>query len=214
MSRNGRTIGLLSAVVFAMIGLSFAAVPLYRLFCAATGFNGTTQRAAEASTRQVDRTVEVRFNANTAPELPWRFEPEQRKVEIKIGETKLVAYRAENLTGSPVAGSATYNVTPEKVGRYFVKVQCFCFEEQTLQPRQVVDMPIYFYVDPEFASDPEMADVKSITLSYTFFRARPGAMPPNPNGNAGNAPIRSSELITRAAPPQAAAVAAEPGVVK
>jgi cytochrome c oxidase assembly protein subunit 11 len=172
MTRNGKTIASLGIVVVAMIGLSFAAVPLYRMFCEATGFNGTTQRAAQGADRVVDRVVEVRFNANVSPELPWKFGPEERSVKVKLGETRLTSFFAQNLSGEDVTGVATYNVTPEKVGRYFVKTQCFCFDEQRLNARQKVDMPVYFFVDPDFASDPDMADVKVITLSYTFFRAR------------------------------------------
>jgi cytochrome c oxidase assembly protein subunit 11 len=170
-SKNRRTVAVLATVVVAMIGLSFAAVPLYRMFCEATGFNGTTQRAEQAATHVVDRVVEIRFNANTAPELPWKFYPELRSVKVKLGESAIVPFRAENRSDQDVVGTATYNVTPEKVGRYFVKTQCFCFDEQRLAAKQGADLPVYFFVDPDFASDPDMADVKVITLSYTFFRA-------------------------------------------
>lgn len=189
MNRNGRTVAVLSTVVIAMVGLSFAAVPLYRMFCEATGFNGTTQRATEASTRVVDRVVEVRFNSNVSPGLPWKFGPEERAVKVKLGETRLTSFFAENLSGQDVTGVATYNVTPEKVGKYFVKTQCFCFDEQRLEARQKVDMPVYFFVDPDFATDPDMADVKVITLSYTFFRA---ASPQTAQIAAPAAPVASS----------------------
>jgi cytochrome c oxidase assembly protein subunit 11 len=188
-TRNRRTVAMLATVVVAMIGLSFAAVPLYRMFCEATGFNGTTQRANEAATHTVDRIVEVRFNSNTAPELPWKFGPEVRSVKVKLGETKLVSFFAENMSGEDITGVARYNVTPEKVGRYFVKTQCFCFDDQRLEARQRVDMPVYFFVDPDFASDPDMADVKVITLSYTFFRAR---TPQTAQIAAPAAPVASS----------------------
>ncbi|GIL41054.1 cytochrome c oxidase assembly protein [Roseiterribacter gracilis] len=172
MNKNGKTIGLLSVVVVAMVGLSFAAVPLYRMFCEATGFNGTTQRADAGATHTVNRIVEVRFNSNVSPELPWKFGPEERSVKVKLGETRLTSFFAQNLSGEDITGVARYNVTPEKVGKYFVKTQCFCFDDQRLEARQRVDMPVYFFVDPDFASDPDMADVNVITLSYTFFRAR------------------------------------------
>lgn len=171
--RNRLTLISLTVIVLVMVGLSFAAVPLYRLFCEVTGFNGTTQRANEAANHIVNRTVEIRFNANVAPELPWNFRPEVRKVDVKLGESSIVAFRAENKSDQPISGTATYNVTPEKVGQYFVKVQCFCFQEQTLEAHASADLPVYFFVDPDFAKDPDMADVRSITLSYTFFRARP-----------------------------------------
>lgn len=170
--RNRVVAGSIVGVVFGMTALSFAAVPLYDLFCRTTGYGGTTQRADRGAGRVVDRPIIVRLNADTAPNLPWRFSPEQPQVSLKLGETAFVAYRAENRSLRPVTGTAVYNVTPEKAGRYFSKIECFCFGEQVLEPGQAVDMPVSFYVDPAMADDRSMDDVGTITLSYTFFRAR------------------------------------------
>lgn len=159
------------AVVAGMLGLSYAAVPLYKLFCQVTGYGGTPQQADVAPEEILDRIITVRFNADTMPELPWRFQPAQREVKLKVGEQGLAFYVARNLSKDPVTGQAAFNVTPEKAGRYFTKVDCFCFTEQTLTADQQVDMPVSFYVDPAIAEDRNMDDVKTITLSYTFFRA-------------------------------------------
>ena len=154
-----------------MVGASFAAVPLYRVFCAATGYNGTTMRGGIAPGAVAgDPSVTIRFDANTNANLPWRFQPEQNAVTLRLGEEGMAFYSAMNLAGTAVTGIATYNVTPEKVGRYFHKTACFCFDEQTLEPHQRVDMPVSFWVDPEIAQDPNTRDVRVITLSYTFFR--------------------------------------------
>jgi cytochrome c oxidase assembly protein subunit 11 len=182
-ARNLRVSLLLVLVVVGMVGLSFAAVPLYRVFCAATGYAGTTRRVAEASVTISDRTVTVRFNADVSPELPWRFFPVQRQVKVRLGEPTLIYYRAENLAKVPVTGRASFNVVPLVAGQYFSKIQCFCFTEQTLKPGQGVDMAVQFYVDPAMARDPDLKDVDSITLSYSFFRAaddkpaNPGSSP-------------------------------------
>ncbi|MBL27321.1 MAG: cytochrome c oxidase assembly protein [Rhodospirillaceae bacterium] len=157
--------------VVGMLGLSFAAVPLYRVFCQVTGYGGTTQRAEAGSVKVVERLITVRFNADVQPDLAWRFQPEQRAVTVKVGENALAFYSAENLSDAPIVGQAVYNVTPEKAGIYFNKVACFCFDQQFLSPQQRADMPVSFYVDPAFADDPDMADVKTITLSYTFFNS-------------------------------------------
>jgi cytochrome c oxidase assembly protein subunit 11 len=170
--RNRLVLGTLFGLVAGMIGLTYASVPLYNLFCAVTGFGGTTQRAEQAAARVVDRKVTVRFNADTNTALPWSFRPEQKDLELKLGETGFAAYRAENRGKVATVGTAVYNVTPEKVGAYFNKLQCFCFTEQILEPGQVVDMPVVFFVDPAMADDPNMDDVSTITLSYTFFRAK------------------------------------------
>ena len=160
-------------VTFAMVGLSYAAVPLYDLFCRVTGFGGTTQvaDAAPAADAVSDRMVTVQFNADVNSALPWTFRPAQREVKVRVGESALAFYRARNDSDVPVTGTATFNVTPLKAGLYFVKVDCFCFVEQTLQPGEEIDMPVSFYVDPEIETDRGVDDVKSITLSYTFFRA-------------------------------------------
>ncbi|PWC49879.1 cytochrome C oxidase assembly protein [Azospirillum sp. TSA6c] len=170
--RNRLVLGTLFGLVAGMIGLTYASVPLYNLFCSVTGFGGTTQRAEQAAARVVERTVTVRFNADTNAALPWAFRPEQKDLVLKLGETGFAAYRAENRGKAPTVGTAVYNVTPEKAGAYFNKMQCFCFTEQVLEPGQVVDMPVTFFVDPSMADDPNMDDVSTITLSYTFFRAK------------------------------------------
>ncbi|MBM3571772.1 MAG: cytochrome c oxidase assembly protein [Alphaproteobacteria bacterium] len=172
IGRNGRMALILSGVVAGMVGLSFASVPLYRLFCQVTGYGGTTQRAERDAREVLERLVTVRFNAETARDMPWTFRPAQRQVEVKVGETNLALYRAENKSSQTITGTATFNVTPAKAGLYFSKIQCFCFDEQTLKPGEGVDMPVSFYVDPAIKNDRNLDDVKTITLSYTFFRAR------------------------------------------
>ncbi|TWA64491.1 cytochrome c oxidase assembly protein subunit 11 [Azospirillum brasilense] len=162
----------LFGLVFGMVGLAYASVPLYALFCQVTGFGGTTQRADAAPVRQVDRVIKVRFNADVNQSLPWRFKPEQKELTVKLGEMGLAAYQAANKVDRATVGTALYNVTPDKVGKYFNKIECFCFTEQVLEPGQSVDMPVAFFVDPALADDPAMEDVTTITLSYTFFRAK------------------------------------------
>lgn len=166
----------LSGVVAGMLALSFAAVPLYRLFCQVTGYAGTTQRADAAPEAALDRTMVVRFDANKARALPWRFEPAQRAVEVRVGESALIFYRAVNLASTPVTGTATFNVTPEAAGAYFNKIDCFCFVEQRLEPGQVVDMPVTFFIDPAIEQDASAKGVRQITLSYTFFPAQEGPL--------------------------------------
>jgi cytochrome c oxidase assembly protein subunit 11 len=167
--RKGLTVVVLTSVIAGMLGLTAAAVPLYRLFCQVTGYGGTTQRAEAAPERQLERTVTVRFNADIDPDLPWSFAPEQRQMEVRLGEQSLAFYAATNRSEHPIVGQATYNITPFKAAPYFSKIACFCFDEQTLQPGEAVDMPVSFYVDPAIASDPDTRDVHTITLSYTFF---------------------------------------------
>lgn len=155
----------------AMLGLGFAAVPLYRLFCQVTGFGGTTQKAdlAEAASVQVAGTkISVRFDSNTDPGLPWKFSPMQVTQEMPIGSRMMAFYRAENLSDKPVTGVASFNVQPELAGLYFKKVHCFCFNQQTLKPGETVEMPVQYYVDPAILNDPDASRVKQITLSYTF----------------------------------------------
>lgn len=170
--RNRAVLVSLLALVAGMVGLAYASVPLYALFCQVTGFGGTTQRADAAPGTVLDRKVTVRFNADVNGSLPWSFRPNQREVTVRLGETTLVSYHAENRGTQPVTGTAVFNVTPEKAGIYFNKIECFCFTEQVLQPGQGIDMPVAFFVDPAAATDVNMEDVKTITLSYTFFRAR------------------------------------------
>lgn len=155
-----------------MVMLSYASVPLYRLFCQATGFGGTTQRSGELPQKISPRTVTILFNADKDPALPWKFAPGERSVRAHIGEQRLTYFVAENLANTPLTGNATYNVTPHKAGIYFHKIQCFCFEEQTLGAHQRVNMPVSFFVSPELLEDPNMDDVTTITLSYTFFPAK------------------------------------------
>jgi cytochrome c oxidase assembly protein subunit 11 len=152
-----------------MIGMAYAAVPLYKMFCQATGYGGKTQRAEKQyAGRVLDREVTVRFDANVAG-VPWDFQPVERSVTMKIGETVQVRYKATNKFDRPVTGRATFNVQPELAGPYFNKVECFCFTDTTLKPGQALDMPVVFYVDPDIVNVPELKDMKTITLSYTMF---------------------------------------------
>jgi cytochrome c oxidase assembly protein subunit 11 len=172
-NRNNRTAMLMALLGLAMLGLAFASVPLYRLFCQVTGFGGTPVRA-EAAPGAAAGQVGVRFDANVNPALPWRFEPVQQTVTITPGERVQVAYRATNLTARATAGSATFNVTPALAGKYFSKIECFCFTEQTLEPGQAVDMPVIFFVDPKMRDDADTRDISEITLSYTFYPVETG----------------------------------------
>lgn len=156
-------------LVAGMVMLTYASVPLYRLFCEATGYGGTTREAKHAPGKVLSRVVTVEFNADTDPGLPWKFRPGQPSMRVKVGQQSTTHYVAKNLTNTPLTGHATYNVLPFSAGRYFVKIECFCFKEQTLAPGAEVNMPVVFYVDPAIADDPEMKDVSTITLSYTFF---------------------------------------------
>lgn len=153
-----------------MTGVGYASVPLYRMFCQVTGFGGTTQKADEAPGAVSSGTlISVRFDANTAPGLPWEFKPEANSEKVVIGARDITFYSAKNLSSVPVTGTATFNVTPSQAGKYFSKIQCFCFTEQTLQPGKQVRMPVVFYVDPKIMDDPDARDIKEITLSYTFY---------------------------------------------
>jgi cytochrome c oxidase assembly protein subunit 11 len=190
---NGRIALACSAVVMAMVGLTAASVPIYDLFCKVTGYGGTPQRVDAASGHQSDVVVNVSFNADTAPDMPWVFRPAQRSVKVRLGEETLIFYTAENRSKQPVAGTATFNVTPFATGPYFDKLQCFCFEEQVLQPGQKVDMPVSFYVDPSMLDDPDARHIRDITLSYTFFKdaeetRKLSTMTPDPKPGAGPAP--------------------------
>ncbi len=163
------TASALFAVILVMAGLTAASVPLYRLFCQVTGYGGTTQVAEESVPAALEETIRVRFDAGIGDELPWRFKPAEREVEVRIGEERLAFYRAVNTSDRPIVGTATFNVTPHKAGPYFSKIACFCFTEQVLQPGEEVDMPVSFFVDPAILDDPNTRDLKTITLSYTFF---------------------------------------------
>ncbi|PYE84997.1 cytochrome c oxidase assembly protein [Pseudoroseicyclus aestuarii] len=164
-----RTALTMVGVVVFMGAMAWVAVPFYSWFCKVTGFSGTTGQVAEASDTVLDRTIKVRFDANIEPGMPWSFKPEQIETELRIGETGLAFYEAHNPTDHPVAGRASYNVTPYSAGGYFDKIQCFCFTEQVLQPGETVQMPVSFYVDPEIVNDREAKYVHTITLSYTFY---------------------------------------------
>jgi cytochrome c oxidase assembly protein subunit 11 len=175
--RKGATVLLLVSVVVGMVGLSFASVPLYRLFCQATGLGGTTQRAATVPSKAAASVITLRFNAEAAPDLGWEFHPLQSTVPVHPGEQRQIFYRAVNKTTRPVTATATYNVTPAKAGIYFDKLQCFCFSEQHLAAGESADMAVVFFIDPDILVDPNTSDVQTITLSYTMFRARQPARP-------------------------------------
>jgi cytochrome c oxidase assembly protein subunit 11 len=170
-SKNRRMMAVLLTVVAAMVGGSYAAVPLYRIFCQVTGFGGTTNIAAGPSATVSARVMHVRFDA-TVNGVPWAFQPMQREVRTRVGENTLVFYRAENHADRPVTGTATFNVTPLKAGQYFSKIDCFCFIEQRLEAGESVEMPVAFFIDPAIEKDRNMDDVTTITLSYTFYPAQ------------------------------------------
>jgi cytochrome c oxidase assembly protein subunit 11 len=169
--RNRKVALAAAAIALGTLGLGFASAPLYRMFCEYTGFDGTTQRiaASEANTKVTGKIIDVRFDANTAPALPWSFKPEKETMRVAIGARQLAFFTAENNSDHPITGTAAFNVTPERSGQYFTKIQCFCFTEQTLKPGERVRMPVIFYVDPKFIDDPETHDISEITLSYTFY---------------------------------------------
>jgi cytochrome c oxidase assembly protein subunit 11 len=167
---NRHVLYLVIGLLLAMIALSFASVPLYRMFCQKTGYGGTTQVARTFAKEIKQRSFKIRFTGTVNGDLPWRFEPLQKEITVRAGENAFALYHVVNESDEPIVGMATYNVTPDKAGGYFNKVECFCFLEQRLEPHQSVDMPLLFYVDPEVTEDPGMQEVDTITLSYTFFR--------------------------------------------
>jgi cytochrome c oxidase assembly protein subunit 11 len=193
---NGTMAVLLLSVVAGMIGLSFASVPLYSLFCRATGWGGTTQRASVAPKEAADLFVTVRFDSETAPDLGWEFRPLTPLIRVRPGEPHEVFFRATNHNSEPVTGNAAYNVTPTKSGIYFDNLQCFCFTEQRLGPVESRDMGVQFFVDPELLKDPSTRDVNTITLSYTMFR-KPDTPAPRPVAGAAG----SAGTVTRPATP-------------
>ncbi|KAG4175735.1 hypothetical protein ERO13_A11G203400v2 [Gossypium hirsutum] len=177
--KSKKTLLYLTALVFAMVGSSYAAVPLYRRFCQATGYGGTVQRRESVEEKiarhekdgtVATREIVVQFNADVADGMPWKFVPTQRQVRVKPGESALAFYTAENRSSKPITGVSTYNVTPMKAAVYFNKIQCFCFEEQRLLPGEQIDMPVFFYIDPEFDTDARMDGINNLILSYTFFK--------------------------------------------
>lgn len=168
--QNRKLFFIVLGVVAVMIVLAYASVPLYRLICQQTGWGGTVKQTSENGNKVYDRVVTVRFDAMTAPDLPWVFKPDQQQVEVKVGADTLISYSAESKGDVPVSGMAVYNVTPLKAGKYFNKTQCFCFNEQVLRPGEKVHMPVSFFIDPQIMDDKNMDDVHTITLSYTFYR--------------------------------------------
>ena len=152
-----------------MAGVTSYSPALYKIFCQITGYGGTTQRVVNASTKVLDRVITVRFDANVSPNLAWKFEPVQATMDVRLGETTMAFFRATNMSDMPLTGSAAFNVAPDVMGLYFNKIQCFCFTEQTLQPRQSVEMPVTFYVDPKMLDDRDTRDLGNVTLSYVFY---------------------------------------------
>ncbi|XP_029282858.1 cytochrome c oxidase assembly protein COX11, mitochondrial [Cottoperca gobio] len=184
-TRNKTVLTYIAAAGVGMIGLSYAAVPLYRLYCQASGLGGTAVSGHDAEQVETmkpvtERVLKITFNADTHASMQWNFRPQQTEIFVVPGETALAFYRAKNPTNTPIIGISTYNVVPFEAGQYFNKIQCFCFEEQRLNPHEEVDMPVFFYIDPEFDEDPRMARVDTITLSYTFFEAKEGQKLPLP----------------------------------
>lgn len=166
---SGKIVLSIILLLIGMTMLTFASVPIYNLFCKVTGYGGTTKYTAIAANRTGSKIMKIRFDANVDNALPWSFKSEQQEVTIKVGENNLVFYSAENKTDKPIIGTAVYNVTPHKAGIYFNKIQCFCFEEQLLKPNQKMIMPVSFFIDPDIENDPNLQDVDTITLSYTFY---------------------------------------------
>ncbi|MBZ0262072.1 MAG: cytochrome c oxidase assembly protein [Hyphomicrobiales bacterium] len=188
--KNLRVAAVAGTVVLGMVGLTYASVPLYSMFCKATGFGGTTQRADAAPETATGKFITIRFDANTAASLGWNFHPAQPVMKVRIGEQNLAHYSATNTSAKTLTGTASFNVTPAEAGAYFNKIECFCFTEQTLKPGETVDLPVDFFVDPAILDDPDSKSISEITLSYTFFPVdKPDAVsaveqnPPKQNAN-------------------------------
>ena len=179
LSNRNRRVGLIAlGIALAMLGLGYASVPLYRMFCQVTGYGGTPRRATEAladTVKPSGKTISIRFDANVDRTMPWAFRPQQVTEDAQLGERRMAIFIARNDSDRPITGQASYNIEPEQAASYFNKVQCFCFTEQTLAPHQEVSMPVVFYVDPKIADDPDTSDVGQITLSYTFHEIGGGA---------------------------------------
>ncbi len=197
--RNTLLASVVVAVMAGMVGMSFAAIPLYRLFCAATGYGGTPNIGLAPAPGATGQTIRVRFNADTNPALPWAFAPDQTEVSLALGDEQVAFYHATNQSSRPVTGMALYNVTPEKVGKYFHKTACFCFNKQTLAGNQTMEFPVSFWVDPAIRDDPNTADIKVITLSYTFFHSLDDAAKTGALAKAGPhvGPMSAAELEGR-----------------
>jgi cytochrome c oxidase assembly protein subunit 11 len=190
VNRNRVVAGACLAFFAGMVGMAYASVPLYWVFCRMTGYGGTTKRVEQYSDRILDRTITVRFDANVSGGLPWDFQPVQRDVTMRIGETTKIGYKATNLFETPTSGRASFNVAPEIAGAYFDKVECFCFTDTRLKPGESLEMPVVFYVDPDIVNVPELKDLKTITLSYTFFPIdgeKPVAVSPKAEGGKASA---------------------------
>jgi len=177
MPSNRKTLYILSGVGIAMLGLGFASDPLYDTFCRVTGYGGTPKIAQDNLSEILDRTVTVEFDSNVAQDLPWKFRPDQRRMDVNVGQSGLAYYTVENTGDYPVTGVANFNVMPIKAAPYFVKTDCFCFEEQTIQPGEKLNLPVIFFVDPQLDEESRLDDIKTITLSYTFFPTEKGTMP-------------------------------------
>jgi cytochrome c oxidase assembly protein subunit 11 len=197
--RNAILGGVVVLAIVGMVGASFAAIPLYRLFCAATGYAGTPSIGLAAAPGSSGQVIRVRFNADTNPGLPWIFAPDQLQVSLNLGDEQVAFYHATNRSNRSVTGMALYNVTPEKVGKYFHKTACFCFNQQTLSANQSMEFPVSFWVDPAIRTDPNTADVKVITLSYTFYRSLADAEKSGALAKAGPhvGPMSAAELKER-----------------
>lgn len=195
LASKNRKSGMIVAFIGAgMLGLSFAAVPLYQIFCQVTGYGGTTQAAQAATVMPVtDRKIKIRFVANVNRDMPWDFEASQLTQEIRVGERKIATYFAENPTRQRITGTAVFNVTPFKAGEYFNKVACFCFTEQTLEPGERAEMPVDYFVDPSFAEDPYMDDVTEIVLSYTFYLSEAEDIPEGDHGDMDEMKTNNSD---------------------
>jgi len=176
MNANRKTLFVLIGIGLSMLALGFASKPLYDTFCKLTGYGGTTRYADENLSEILDRTVTVSFDANVS-DLPWDFVPEQRKMSVQLGQTGLAYYKVKNKSDQPMVGTATFNVTPIKAAPFFIKTECFCFTEQRIEPGQEISMPVLFFVDPQLDEDKRLADVKDITLSYTFFEVENPTVP-------------------------------------
>jgi cytochrome c oxidase assembly protein subunit 11 len=195
LTRDATVAAICGFVVVLMVGAAYAAVPFYNWFCRATGFNGTTQVAISAPTgAPLERKVAIRFDSNVAGGLPWKFEPEQTEIEVRIGEVTTVFYKVTNQSARTTSGQAAYNVAPLTVGSYFEKINCFCFTEQTMAPGETRQMPVVFYVDPSIVKDSENDSVNTITLSYTFFPVREPTVKPLAAGEAEKKGIAKGNL--------------------